>query len=420
MSKRWLLVLTVLTLMGVLAACGPTPATTPPPPPTQPPQPTQPPAPTQVPPTKAKPITVTLWHAWTGAEETVLKEVVGRFMSKNPNVTIKLLQVPFDQLQNKFTTEAGAGGGPDILIGPTDWVGPLAEAGLIRPLDEAVADVIGDFMPTTVEALKWQGKLYGFPESFECVAMYYNTSLIETPPKNTDELKAVAAEKGVGLNTGFYFAFGWIPAFGGQLFDENFKCILDQGGTVDALNFLAELAQSPGVQATDDYNKLEALFKAEQVAIIFNGPWASGDYVDALGADKVAVAPFPVPTATGKPAGPFLGVKHFMFSANSDEEHFQAALAFVKYVTSPEISALLMNRAGHLPANMKVEVPADNVIVNGFIEQAKTATPFPNVKEMGAVWTPGGDMIKKVIAGELTAEQAVAEATQLINEANKK
>jgi maltose-binding protein MalE len=39
---------------------------------------------------------------------------------------------------------------------------------------------------------------------------------------------------------------------------------------------------------------------------------------------------------------------------------------------------------------------------------------------MGAVWTPGGDMIKKVIAGELTPEQAVQEATQLINQANKK
>ncbi|MGB9722955.1 MAG: sugar ABC transporter substrate-binding protein [Chloroflexia bacterium] len=405
MNKRFL-ALTVLVLLGLLGACVQAPAPTA--------VPTT--APTAQPTPAPQPVTITLWHAWTGAEETALKEILDNFMAEYPDITVNPLQVPFDQLQSKFTTEAGAGGGPDILIGPTDWVGPLAEAGLLRPLDAAVADVIGDYLPSTVEALKWQGRLYGFPESFECVAMYYNTAMVDKPPKTIEELKAVAAEKGLAFNTGFYHSFGFIPAFGGKLFDENFKCILDQGGTVDFLAFMKEMAGSPGVQATDDYGKLETLFKEGQVGLIFNGPWAMGDYVAALGKDKVAVAPLP---SGPFPAGPFLGVKHVMFNANSDEAHFQAALKFVKYMTNAENSALLMDKAGHLPANTKVKIPADAAI-NGFIEQAKTATPFPNVKEMGAVWTPGGDMIKKVIAGEATPEAAVQEATRIINEANKK
>ncbi|MBN1485414.1 MAG: extracellular solute-binding protein, partial [Chloroflexia bacterium] len=119
------------------------------------------------------------------------------------------------------------------------------------------------------------------------------------------------------------------------------------------------------------------------------------------------------------PAGPFLGVKHIMFNANSDDTQKTAAFEFVKFMTNAENSAKLMNEAGHLPANTKVDIPAD-ALINGFIAQAATATPFPNVSEMGAVWTPGGDMIKKVIAGEMGAEEAAAEAAQLINEANGK
>lgn len=434
MNKRFFMALSFMLILGIMiAACGPTPTTAPPPPPaaTTAPEPTKAPEPTAVPaveptavpavePTKVPKITITLWHAWTGAEETVLKEEVGRFMSQNSNMTVELLAIPFDQLQTKFTTEAGAGGGPDIIIGPTDWVGPLAEAGLLAPLDDLVADVIGDFIPSTVDALRWQGILYGFPESFECVAMYYNTDLVDSPPADTDELKAMAADVGLGFNIGFYNAFGYIPAFGGQLFDDDFKCVLDQGGTADYLNFMLEMSEAEGVEATDDYGKLETLFKEEQVGLIFNGPWASGDYTGALGEDKVAVAPMPMSAATGLPTGPFLGVKHFMLNANSDAAHLQAAIDFVKHMTSPDVLVRLMNNAGHLPANMKVEIPADNMIINGFIAQAQTATPFPNAPEMGAAWTPGGDMIKKVIAGEATAEDAVLEATQLINEANNK
>jgi maltose-binding protein MalE len=39
---------------------------------------------------------------------------------------------------------------------------------------------------------------------------------------------------------------------------------------------------------------------------------------------------------------------------------------------------------------------------------------------MGAVWTPGADMITKVIEGKATPADAVKEACATINAANKK
>ncbi len=409
MSKRSMLIVSVMIIAGmVLAACGAPPAA----------QPTQPPAaqPTAAP--MGVKGTAVLWHGWTGAEEETLKEVIASFQQANPEAKIDVLAVPFDQLKNKFTTEAATGGGPDLMIGPKDWIGELANAGLIAPLDEVGKDILAMLRPSTVEANKFKGQVWAFPESFEAVALFYNKSMIQTPPADTDAMLALAKDHGLAWNTGFYHSFGWIPAFGGQLFDANQKCILDQGGTDKYLEFMKRVKESPGVTADSDGGKLDALFKDGKVAMIVNGPWATGDYAKALGKENIGVAPLPVVKETGKAGAPFLGTKNIFLSANSKGDSQAVALAFVKHMLSPEMQKLLAEKAGHLPANKDVTV--DDPVVQGFLKQAENASYFPNEPEMGAVWTPAGDMITKVIEGKAAAADAVKEACATINQANKK
>src|SRR5215212_4232242 len=137
---------------------------------------------------------LSIWHGWTGAEaDTLNNDILPAWEAAYPDITIETLAVPFDQLKNKYQTETATGGGPDLLIGPLDWVGELATAELIAPLDEmATQDVLANYVPSTVEALRYDGKLYGMPESFETVALYYNKTMIETPPTTTAELDTLA------------------------------------------------------------------------------------------------------------------------------------------------------------------------------------------------------------------------------------
>jgi len=51
---------------------------------------------------------------------------------------------------------------------------------------------------------------------------------------------------------------------------------------------IAEAKGTPNVIADSDGSKLDAAFKDGKVGMIFNGPWGHGDYVKALGADKLA------------------------------------------------------------------------------------------------------------------------------------
>jgi maltose-binding protein MalE len=418
MTKKLFPIISIIMIAAfALAACA-TPTAAPTAAPTMAPATA---APTQAPTTAptAAPVTLTIWHGMTGSEADALTKIITNFEAANPNITVNTLAVPFDQLQNKFTTEASTGAGPDLFFGPKDWIGTLADANLISPLDDIATQVgLDQLIPSTVDANKYKGKVYAFPESSDLMALWYNTTMIKTPPTTSDELLADAAQYGLGLNYGFYQAAGIIFAEGGQLFDSNQKSILDQGtGTVAALNWLLKAYKATGVQSDTNGSNLDALFKTGKVGMIFNGEWATGDYETALGASNVAIAaPFTM-SDSGKTFAPFLGMKEIYLSANSTGDVKNAAMAFLKYMSTPEAQSVFA-AVGHIPTNPSVQVT--DPVTEGFINQSKSTTYFPNEPEMGAVWTPAGDMITKVLTAGADPTAAVAAAVKTINTANNK
>jgi arabinogalactan oligomer/maltooligosaccharide transport system substrate-binding protein len=370
--------------------------------------------------------TVTLWHGWTGAEaDTLNGPVLTAWAAKYPNVKVEALAVPFDQLNNKYSTEASTGGGPDLLIGPLDWIGGFAINELIAPLDEmATEEVTAGFLSAAVDALRYDGKLYGLPESFEAVALYYNTDLVDAAPANTNEVyeKSAAMTEGVyglALFSNFYHPAGYLFGFGAKLFDEQNKSALNSPETAEFLTWIKSFGDGskPGLFQQNDDAAISSLFKEGKAAMVINGPWALADYQGALGEDKVAVAPLPLISEKADAAPkPFLGVKHIMMNSNTEGDQATLAFEFMKFFTGPESAGPLAEGAGHLPANTSVDV-SGNPIAQAFVTQAESATPLPTIPEMGQVWTPAGDMITVAISGDKTPEEAAAEAADKINNA---
>ena len=352
---------------------------------------------------------VTLWHGWTGAEaDTLNNQIIPAWEAANPDIELDVLAVPFDQLKNKYQTEAATGGGPDLLIGPADWVGELAGAELIKPLDELVsADTLSAYVPSSVDALKYDGKLYGLPESIETVALYYNKDMVPTPPTSTAELEQMSAdinaadssEYGFALFSNFYHPAGYLFGYGGQIFDDTNHSAFDSPETVSFLSWMKDLTGMPGIYYQNDDGGISSLFKEAKAGMVINGPWALADYQAALGADKVGVAELPVISENGDASPkPFLGVKHIMVNSNDDDDQTALALKFAEFFTGAEVGKILADSAGHLPANTGVDV-SDNSIASAFVAQAASSTPIPTIPEMGQVWTPAEDMIGKVLIG---------------------
>ncbi|MGB9833039.1 MAG: sugar ABC transporter substrate-binding protein [Caldisericum exile] len=369
---------------------------------------------------KAQPVKLTIWHSWSGSELDVLNEAISLYNQKHPEVTIEQLQVPFDQLKNKYQTEAAAGGGPDILVGPADWIGDFTKANLIAPLDSYFdSTFLADYVQGALDQVKYKGHMMAFPESTECVALIYNKSLVSNLPKDTNELITLVDSLtkgdtyGLVYNSGFYFTAGYFFAAGMKLFDENYNAIVNQGnGGVLALNFLKKLASDKHFIVANDYGKADSMFKEGKAAMIINGPWAVGDYTKALG-DKVGVAPMPVFADTGNPFAPFVNTKDFFINANINETQKKAAVDFIKFMVSAEIEQKFFEKAKHIPSNVKVNTSSDPII-SGFLEQMKTGVSMPIAPEMSAVWDPMQTAIDSVLAGKASPQDAINAAQNTI------
>ena len=207
--------------------------------------------------------------------------------------------------------------------------------------------------------------------------------MIDTPPATTDELKALM-EGGteVSISYGCYHHFGFFGAYGGQVFDENWKVVADQGtGVSDAMAYLNDLYQISKANSwpKNDSDGL-APFTEGTAAAITNGNWAMGDYRTALG-DKLGVAPLPAGPAG--PATPFLGVDGFYFNPNSTNK--EAALQVALYLTGKAAQETMMNEAGHVPANTTVEVT--DPLIQGLLDAFQNGYVRPQVPQLGLYWS---------------------------------
>lgn len=365
----------------------------------------------------AEVVTISVWHGYTETEEQVFSQATTDFMAANPDVVVELLAVPFDELQNKFQTEVAAGGGPTLTTGPQDRMAGYAEAGLLAEIDEG-ASFIANLVPAAVDGGRVGGKLVGLPLNNKVVALFYNKSMVETPPADFDALLAMAADKGMAITLNWFHNYMWVPAFGAQLFDDNYKCVLDTTGAAAAFEYLKTVCDSPGVTCDSNDGDMDTLFRSGAAAFRIQGPWMSGDAIADLGAENVGVARVPPIPGQGDPR-PWNQSEMIQVNVNATPEEVAAAMRFIEYLTSAEVQKTFLNEANWIPANAAVDT-SSNPVVGGFLDQVPYSDPFPVVPELGATWEPMGDAVTKIYEGVMSAEDAIAEACQLINTTNNK
>ncbi|HEX2142831.1 MAG TPA: extracellular solute-binding protein, partial [Candidatus Limnocylindria bacterium] len=79
---------------------------------------------------------ITVVHAWAGAEGEAFQAVVDGFNEDNPGVTVELRQVPFDDLNSQMIQQFSAGTPPDVVSTLPGLIHSLAAQDLLMPLDD--------------------------------------------------------------------------------------------------------------------------------------------------------------------------------------------------------------------------------------------------------------------------------------------
>ena len=367
----------------------------------------------------AQPVTVVFWHSYRGMEKDALEEVGANFTKAHPDIRIQFLQVPFDALPDKITAAVPRGKGPDIFIFGHDRVGYWADKKVLEPLGLWVKkDMSGLYMPSTLEALTYEDALYGLPTSLKCVALIYNKKLVKVPPKNTDEMIAMAKKNtnagqnqfGLVYEIGLtYYNSSWLFGFGGGIFDKNDDPIINSPGNVKALDFVYDLYRNQNIMPEEISNTLvTALFNKGQAAMVISGPWFLGEIEKGV---DFAVAPLPAISAIQAKPKPFLTVEAMFMSSQS--AHKKEAFEVIKYFTSKEALVVMAKKGGQPVANLQAyDDPAvkNHPFIPVFKLQAETAVPMPNIAEMMMVWTPFDLAIGKVLNRTAKPKQALDEA----------
>ncbi|MER7457179.1 extracellular solute-binding protein [Micromonospora sp. NPDC126480] len=351
-------------------------------------------------------------------EGPAFQELIAKFNQTYPNVKINYQSVPFGEAQNKFKTAAQAKtGAPDILRAEVAWVPEFASLGYLYALDgsELLADE-SDFLETPLASNKYNGKTYGVPQVTDTLSLMYNKELltkagISTPPKTWAELKTAAqtvkqktGAEGLYINPAGYFMLPFMYGEGGDLVDvESKKITVASDQNVAGLKIAKDLIDSGAAakpSANDSYGTMMTLFKEKKVAMIINGPWEVNNVTTAPtfgGKENLGIAP--VPGGSAKAGGPVGGHNYTIWSG-MPQEKVDAAVAFVKFMSSAESQAFLSEKLGLLPTRKSaydVDSVKNNPIVAAYQPVVEAAVGRPWIPEAGQFFGPLDQMATEVL-----------------------
>lgn len=369
------------------------------------------------------PRTVVLWTAYE-VEIPTLRQLVAKF-SQQTGRPVELLQVPFSGLQNKFMVAAPAGQGPDLIIGPQDWLGVFATAELLEPVPAAVLDPArADLVPVALEAENFAGQVYGFPMMTGCLAMLRNPQLMPESPKDLDDLKTQALKvqatgaKGFYYDLqDFYFSFPFFSAFGASLFEtgpqglDPMRLGLATPGGVKAAEYLTELRQADLIPLGTKNDFAKSLFLEGKVAATINGPWFIGD-VRKAGVPYV-IEPVP-PAPDGHPAAPLVGVDGLMLNKAALQR--EGALELMAFLTAKEQLVALALASGRPPARRSAleearRDPQAGADIAAFARVSEQGVPMPNLPQTNVIWEPMAQSLAIITNRQAPAAQEL-EQTQ--------
>jgi arabinogalactan oligomer/maltooligosaccharide transport system substrate-binding protein len=377
---------------------------------------------------------VVVWHGYRGGEKTAFEQVVENFNKANTGkIHVSSLAVPYDAFADKITAAVPRGKGPDVFIFAQDRLGGWIAAGnTVEPLDFFLdAPTKGRYLKATLDAMTYQGTIYGLPLNFKVITLIYNKKLVPTPPKTTAELEAMAKKltnAGAGkfglayAYSDFYYHAALMNGFGGGVFGPNRKPTLNSPQNAASLDYLLKWMDQGFLPAEPSSALITALFNGGKAAMVFSGPWFLGEI---QGIDY-GLAPLPTISEAGnKPIRPWITVEGVYVAAPSKNK--DAAFQLVKYLTDVPAAKVLALQGRQTPANKGVyadpQVAADPIL-KAFRQQVDVAVPMPNLPEMSMVWTPATTamnvIVKKAATPKAALDQAQKEVLERISTLLKK
>jgi multiple sugar transport system substrate-binding protein len=360
-----------------------------------------------------------------------LKETIAEFNKDNPDLQVKLVEFPEDaqQQHDQFVQRQKAKSGDcDAFEEDVVWTAEFASQKWLMDMSDYIETRKDDFIPSTLETVTFDGKVFGAPRVSDAGMMYYRTDQVKEFPATWQELYT-EAEKGDGIVyqgsayeglTVDYLEYAF--AAGGTVLNEDgSKSTIDSPENLEALKFMVDGIKNgaaPKAVTTMQEEPARRAWEAGKATFMRN--WS---YCYALSQKapnvkgKFAVAPYPEWEGGGKAA--VLGGHNMVISVYSKNPG--GALKFIDYATSPERITKNAVKYSKTPtigssyddAGVKKAMPFADALRQG-VENAKSRPVSPVYPEISEAIFKN---VNEALAGQTSPEDALKKADEQINAA---
>ncbi|GHF36511.1 sorbitol/mannitol transport system substrate-binding protein [Deinococcus metalli] len=394
-----------------------------------------------------------------------MQKLTPEFNKKYPDITVKWVTLPENELRQKITLDVASGAGSfDVatvgayevpIWAKNGWLDPLTPM-FAKNADIAKSYNVNDILAGVRGALTVNGNLYAVPFYAESSMTFYNKDLFKAagltmPTQPTWTQVQQFAAKIHNPSKGVYGIClrglpGWgenmavfgtvVNTFGGRWFDQNWQAQLNTPAWKNAMTFYVDTIKKYGPPGATGNGFTENLTLMSQgkcgmwvdatVAAGFLSDPSSSKITKSVGFANAPVGPG---TARGN---------HWYWSWNlaipKSTKQEDAAFKFITWATSQEYIALVAKEKGtwasvppgtrtstYNNANYKAAAGAFSSLVLGSINSAdvnkatKDPVPYTGVQyvaipEFQALGTQVGQYLAGAISGQTTVDQALKQA----------
>jgi sn-glycerol 3-phosphate transport system substrate-binding protein len=330
------------------------------------------------------PVTITFWHAMTGANGDALTSLVQQFNQQHQGkITVDLaFKNSYDDTLSAYKNALQGSQLPDLVQVYDIGTRFMIDSKSIMPVQDFVDEDgvdLGDLQPNIAGYYTVDGKLYSTPFNSSMPLLYVNREAFikagldpDKPPTTLDEIRADAQKikDTPGETTQFGFGaslYGWFleqfVARAGQNLCDAGNGRTGQVGTVD-------LATDENVELVSWWQKMAAdglamkldsnttngdnAFTSGTVAMTLESTGSLGGFVkSSAGRFTVGTGNFPSVRA-GDAGGPIIGgASVWIVGQGKDAAHQRAAWEFSKFLSDPATQVTWHTATGYFPTSKK-------------------------------------------------------------------
>jgi multiple sugar transport system substrate-binding protein len=380
-----------------------------------------------------KPSKITI-AARGGSHVDVMKSVQEQF-EKDNNVKIEILGLQSDDLKQKISLDSkNKVGAYDLIMMDDPWMPEFCEANILENLTSLGVKEDSDFIKQSLDIGKYPygaGPLYALPFSGNVQFLFYNKAALQKAgakvPTTWEEVygtSKTAKEKGTELGyvirgeQGNPIVSDFLPilwAYGGDVFDKNFKVTINSEEAKKALNMYMDLLETGA-----NYNQSDIVSSVSSGKSAMSLGWPSW-YIAGSDA-KAEYAPIPAKVNNSSKENATGMIGNWMMGVTKNSANKEMAAKFLQYVTSADAQKKGIE-VGGVPTRISVcndaELAKKYAYLPTLLKATQNSVVRPRTVKWSAVEKVFGAELSAAVAKTKTIDQALADASKSIDAAMK-